>query len=379
MSLTRYRLGDLVSKYDKKIENPNLTVNDVSGINSNKEFFEPSKQVGNDTSKYKVVPIGYFATNLMHVGRDIVLPVALNHSHKQKIVSPAYTVFRINTENKILKEYLFMCINSIEKDRYFWFFTDASIRDGLSWNDFCDIEIDLPPLHVQKKYGDIYMSILQNQENYERGLEDLSLALTSTIDQLKKISKKENLRNFLYQSENKNTMDQYSFDSVRGISTEKEFIKSKSNLKNVNLRNYRIVKPGEFGYVTVTSRNGEKISLALNESNNSYLCSATYIIFGIKDREILNPQFLKLLLSREEFDRYARFNSWGSARETFNWDDLCDVVIPVPNIEVQESMANLYKVYRKRKEINEHLKQEIKNICPILVKGAIEEAMREED
>ena len=141
MGLNKVKIGTFVELYSEACGIPNLTVNDVSGVNREKEFFEPSKQVGVDTSKYKVVPPNYFACNLMHVGRDVVLPIALNHSGKNKIVSPAYTVFRITDETIILKEYFFILLNSEERDRYFWFHTDSSIRDGMEWNVFCDVEI----------------------------------------------------------------------------------------------------------------------------------------------------------------------------------------------------------------------------------------------
>ena len=80
------------------------------------------------------------------------------------------------------------------------------------------------------------------------------------------------------------------------------------------------------------------------------------------------------ICSRAEFDRYARFNSWGSARETFDWDEMCDVKIPIPDIHVQRAIAEMYSVYIQRKDINERMKVQIKGLCPILIKGAMEEA-----
>ena len=80
-----------------------------------------------------------------------------------------------------------------------------------------------------------------------------------------------------------------------------------------------------------------------------------------------------LFLTRSEFDRYARFNSWGSARETFNFEDMCDVKIPIPDIQVQKAIADIYNVYIARKEINERLKEQIKKLCPVLIKGSLEE------
>lgn len=88
------------------------------------------------------------------------------------------------------------------------------------------------------------------------------------------------------------------------------------------------------------------------------------------------PEYLSMFFNRTEFDRYARFHSWGSARETFTWDDLIKVEIPIADITVQKSIADIYKVYKERKGINEKLKAQIKDICPILIKGSIEEAKK---
>ena len=80
-----------------------------------------------------------------------------------------------------------------------------------------------------------------------------------------------------------------------------------------------------------------------------------------------------MFFNRKEFDRYARFNSWGSAREIFTWNDLIEVEIPIPDIKIQKSIAEIFAVYNERKSINERLKAQIKDICPILIKGSLEE------
>lgn len=144
-------------------------------------------------------------------------------------------------------------------------------------------------------------------------------------------------------------------------------------MKDVNLAPYLLIQPNEFAYVTVTSRNGGKISIALNDTGRTHICSSSYVVFRSKNIEELLPQYLMLFLSRNEFNRYARFRSWGSARETFNWEDMCDIQIPIPDIEVQKSIAKMYTVYNRRKKINEQLKAQIKNICPILIRGSLEE------
>ncbi len=136
---------------------------------------------------------------------------------------------------------------------------------------------------------------------------------------------------------------------------------------------YYVVVPNEFAYVTVTSRNGQKISIALNESNDSYICSSSYVVFRSKDESTLFPRYLMLFFSRPEFNRYARYNSWGSARETFDWEEMCNVEIPIPDIKVQKAIAEIYSVYIERKAISEKLKAQIKDICPILIKGSLKE------
>lgn len=135
--------------------------------------------------------------------------------------------------------------------------------------------------------------------------------------------------------------------------------------------------PSEFAYVTVTSRNGEKISLAYNDSDDTYICSSSYIVFSVNDESVLLPSYLAMLLERNEFNRYARFHSWGSARETFDWDEMCAVEIPIPDISIQKDIVDIFNVYKERKNINERLKSQIKDICPILIKGSIEEARKE--
>ena len=100
------------------------------------------------------------------------------------------------------------------------------------------------------------------------------------------------------------------------------------------------------------------------------------MVFKIINTKKLLPEYLSMLFERREFDRYARFHSWGSARETFDWDEMCDVEIPVPDIKIQQDIVDIFKAYNARKEIAVKLKAQIQNICPILIKGSIEEGMK---
>ena len=185
-------------------------------------------------------------------------------------------------------------------------------------------------------------------------------------EKIGKYIQKKNVRNV----DNKNT-------HVVGLSTKKEFREAQSRVNRNELGNYKIVRSCEFAFVPTTDT-WKVLAFALNNFNEDVVVSPIYEVFSV-DTNIIFPEYLSIWLSRGEFDRYARFNSWGSARENFSFENMCDVEIPIPDIEIQKSIANIYTVYQTRKSINEKLKSQIKNICPILIKGAIEEAQREAD
>jgi type I restriction enzyme S subunit len=144
-------------------------------------------------------------------------------------------------------------------------------------------------------------------------------------------------------------------------------------MEDVKLDTYKIVKPNQFAYVSDTSRRGDKISLALNDSEHTYLVSSISTVFSVRG---LLPEYLFLFFRRDEFDRYTRFHSWGSAREVFSFDDMKEVKIPIPDISVQQAIVDIFNAYNKRKTMAEKLKIQMKNICPVLIRGALEEAAK---
>ena len=371
MGLTKYKIGELISVIDERND---IGIREFYGININKEFMPTAANTeGLDETKYKIVRKNRFVYSGMQTGRDKCIRISMYTEDIPILVSPAYTTFEVTALGTVIPLYFFMKFLTKEKDRYGAFCSDGSIRSNLDWNVFCDIEIELPSLEVQQKYVAVYNAMLSNQKSYERGLEDLKLVCDAYIDELRRKLPHEKLGNYISLCDEKNDNLEYGLDSVRGISIEKKFIDTKANMEGVSLKPYSIIKPNEFAYVTVTSRNGEKISLARNDSKQLYLCSSSYIVFKINNENEILPAYLSMLFEREEFNRYSRFNSWGSARETFDLEEMQEVRIPIPNIEIQKDIVNIFEVYNTRKEINEKLKAQIKDICPILIKGSIEE------
>lgn len=342
MGLTKYKFGELIELTNEKNANGLYGEDDAIGVNIDKIIMPMRGNLEKkDFSNFHLVPPRHFAYNPRGSRK---LGIGFNDTEKTFIITFNDNVFRIKetAKKKILDTYLFMYLCRKEWDRYAEFISWGSSTEVFDWNIFCEEEIFLPPIQIQQKYVDVYNAMLENQKSYERGLDDLV----------------------------------YGLDAVRGISIEKRFIYTKANMEGVSLKPYAVVKPDEFAYVTVTSRNGEKISLARNNSDETYICSSSYIVFKVDDTNTLLPAYLSMLFERSEFNRYSRFNSWGSARETFDWEEMKNVLIPIPNIEIQQDIVNIFEAYNTRRDINEKLKAQIKDICPILIKGSIEEARK---
>lgn len=366
-------IGDYIKLAEEK--NSNLITTNLLGINITKNFMPSVANIsGVDLSKYKLIRKNQFSTNIMHVGRDERLPVALYKDEKPSIVSPAYKVFEVTDEEEILPDYLMMLFQRPEFDRLTWYYCDSSVRGGLDWDRFCEIELPIPSIDEQKKYVAIYQGLLNNQRTYEQSLDDLQLICDGYIENLIQKEEHKKLGDYIRESDKRN--NDLKIDNLLGISVNKVFIPSRSNQETLNLSNYKVVEPRQFSYVTVTSRNGEKISIALLDGESG-LVSSTYIVFDVIDKNILLPEYLYLWFKRKEFDRYARFNSWGSARETFDWKDMCEVKLPIPDIKVQEAIVKIYHTLETRKRINTQLKETIKPLCPILMRGVIESLEKE--
>ena len=144
-------------------------------------------------------------------------------------------------------------------------------------------------------------------------------------------------------------------DRLLGLSITKQFIPSIANTTGTDMSTYKIVLPRQFGYVPVTSRNGDKITIALYEGESPCIISQAYVVFEVIDETELLPEYLMMWFRRPEFDRYARFKSHGSAREVFEWSEMCEVMLPVPPIEEQRKIVAEYQAIEKRIENNRHL------------------------
>ena len=371
MGLTK--LGLYIEQSDFRNADSLYGADSVVGLSTQKQIINTKADLaGVNLSSYKLMPPKAFAYVPDTSRRGDKVSLAYNTSNETYLVSSISVVFFVRDNSDLLPDYLYMYFNRPEFDRYARYNSWGSARETFSWEEMCDIDIDLPDIAIQQKYVDIYNAMLENQRCYESALEDLKLVCDAYIEELNKDYQSVTIGQFIFQRDLRND-GSLGVSSVRGISTGKEFINTKADMEGVGLNNYKVVAPGQFAYVPDTSRRGDKISLALNTSENTYLVSSISIVFDTQ-KDVLLPEYLMLFFGRSEFDRYARFHSWGSARETFDWSEMCDVQIPIPDIKIQQYIVNIYTAYLLRKEINEQLKAQVKNVCPILIKGSLEEA-----
>jgi type I restriction enzyme, S subunit len=157
-------------------------------------------------------------------------------------------------------------------------------------------------------------------------------------------------------------------DLLLGVSIQKKFIPSIANTVGTDMSTYKIVRRNQFAYGPVTSRNGDKISIALLEGLEEAIVSQAYITFEVTDPAKLNPEYLMMWFRRPEFDRYARFKSHGSAREIFDWSELCSTLLPVPSIEKQREIVAEYNTVKNRIELNNQLIQKLEETAQAIYK-----------
>lgn len=368
MALKKIKIGSLITECNEK--NSDDIDYPFFGINIDKEFMPSVAATDSvDRSKYKIVKKGTFVFSGMQTGRDCCIRIGMYEKDDIVLVSPAYTTFIVSSP-LIIPEYLFMYFRSSEKDRYGAFLSDGSIRSNLDWNVFCDIELELPSIDIQRKYVEIYKGMVDNQIAYEIGLEDLKLVCDGFVENLKKTVSTKLIGQFIVELSKKNDG---TITLAQGVDVNLQFIPAKREAEDKE--SGKIVHNGEFAFNKVVKCNGTKLPIALRKGPTCFI-SGSYTVFKVTDENKLIPEYLMLWMSREETQRKCGFNAWGSTRDVLPFEELCQLEIPYPSIQVQKAIVDIYNSYMMRKDVNEQLKQQIKNICPILIKGAVEEELR---
>ena len=364
------RLGDYIEQCDERNTSMKYSSSDVMGMTITKDIIPTKANIdGNDLSKFKIVAPDEFIFNPRTHGKRIGL--GLNSTNKSFLISWNNIAFKIVQKERLLPIYLYLYFNRDEWDRYACFNSWGSSTEVFSWMELCRMMIPLPSVTEQQKVVNAWRAFREIKVQNEAKAAPLMQLCQSYIQELKHKYPMQEIGPYIEEYDERNSNEAYGLDDVRGISIEKKIIDTKANMDGVKLSPYKVFRPNTFCYVTITSRNGEKITLSLNNDNRCYIVSSSYITFRINQEDQVLPRFLYLWFCRSEFDRYARFNSWGSAREVFSFEDMKRCRIPLPPIEVQQAIVNIYKCANEAKQIAEEADRLSREVCPALLQHVI--------
>ncbi len=244
----------------------------------------------------------------------------------------------------------------------------GSAHEFFEFDEMTRVEIPVPSIKVQRKVVEAWQGLRRMKEENEKLAEPLMQLCRSYLQECKKKYPMVEIRPYVKRIDKRNTDG--SVQIVKSVSVTKEFKDTNAKVDKGNLIGYKIVMPEELSFVQTTG-NEKCLCIAVNHFGEPIVVTSVNEVFQI-DEEKLKADYLYLWCCRPEFDRYARFNSWGSARETFNWADMCRVKIPLPPIEVQQAIVDVYRCANEAKKIAEAADRLSREICPALVRWAAE-------
>ena len=374
MELNRCVLGEFIELRENINTDLRYGVKDVRGVNNLKELMPTKADIsGRDLSKFQIVYPGEFVFNHRTSRNGSKFSIAFNDCGKPVICTEDYVVFRIKeiSPKRLLPEWLYMYFNRPEFDRYVITNSWGSSTEFYNWEDICAIKMILPPVSVQQKYVKTYKALLENQHAHEQGLIDLKMIIDATVERAKKLNVEKT--KFLLGEVIEQRREKYDGTDmpIRGVSKD-GFIEPKQKDADLHLYNQYYL----YDFVFNPARM-EINSIALNTLYEKACCSSLYEVFYVKRTDMVLPEYLNLLLKRTEFARWCEYVGWGSAREYCRVDTISQYPVCVPPISMQKNVIELYNAYVSRKDVVTKLREIIKDICPILIKGSIDEARME--
>lgn len=357
------KLGELLEVADEY--NSNGLKLQFFGVNKDKQFMPTiANTEGLNPTKYKIIRKNIFVFSGMQTGRDMCIRFALYTDDNPVLLSPAYTLLRVKDESIIIPEYLFIYFLSSERDRLGAFYSDASVRANLELYRFFQMEIPLPAIEVQREYVAAYRSLQQLAEQNEALAAPLQEACNAFVIDCKEKYQYVKLGELISECTEKNRDYQYAPNDARGVYCDGTFGDTRANLSKSDLSSYKIVHKGDFAY----SNRINIGSIALN-IDKDLIVSPSYTVFKIVSNKILE-KFLFILFRRKEFLRSTLFFAIGTIKDEFTFENMKEVKIPLPPIEVQRSIVALYNCAEEARAIAKEAREQLKILAPAMVQRA---------
>ena len=364
--VSKVRIGRYIFECDNR--NKDNHSYPVIGINRDKAFMPTvANMEGIDIRKYKTVEKGTFVFSGMQTGRDICIRIGLYDEDIPALVSPAYTTFTID-EDAFLPEYFFMFFNRSESDRYGWFISDSSVRANLDWPRFLDIEIPKPSKEYQQKVVNVWKAFKEIKAQNEAKAAPLMQLCQSYIQELKHKYPLCELGDYIEESNERNKDGSLNANDLMGVCSEGTFIKSIANTQGLVFNNYKVVHEGDFAY----SNRINVGSIALRYGDDCII-SPSYAVFRVKPESagVLLKEYLAIWFRRSEFLRSTLFFAYGTIKDDFSHREMCRARIPLPPIDVQRAIVNIYKCANEAKQIAAEADRLSRVVCPALIQHII--------
>ena len=296
--------------------------------------------------------------------------ITYNNEFDKAICSSLYEIFYVKRTDILLPEYLNIFIKRDEFARKCWFEAIGSARNYFRIADLSDFYITLPDISTQQKYVDVHLGLQKNLTTYQSKIDDLKTVCEGYIDKLKENCEKVKIGELLELVDNRNSEMKYT--GVQGININKTFFPTVADIDENSRQNYKIVEHNQFAFSGMQTGRDKCIRIALNEEKTPVIVSPAYTVLKLKNDSVLS-HYIMLWFSRKEIDRYGWFASDGSIRSNLDIERFLDMKIPLPDISIQREIVNIHKCHIERKAIAEKLKEQLKNICPVLIRGSLNE------
>ena len=369
MELNKVRLGDFIEVSTANNKTLRYGSDLIRGVTTEGFLRDPKGDVRSvDLAPYKIVRQNAFVYNPSRLDLGSIARC----TEELCIVSHLYIVFYLNAAGlrAIDPAWLYMYLRRSEFMREVTFRNFGSQRPEFNFKKMSDIELPLPPIEAQRKYVAIYEAMLANQRAYEKGLDDLKLTCDALLDRCKKSKTWEPVGKHLREVDVRNADGKC--DVAYGINIKKEFMLSKAS--SDDLLKYKLVKPGQIACNLLHVGRDASYPIAVNETGSCIAVSPAYSVFIASNTDM--ALFLMAWFSRAEIGRNGWFICDDSIRGSMAIDRFLSCEIPIPDGKTLKAIAELRTAYWARARINVYLKAQLKDICPILIRGSVEEASR---
>lgn len=361
-------LGECIEQTEKRNYDLFYGSDDVVGMTITKQIIPTKADVENtDLTKFLIVSPREFVYNPRTHGKKIGL--GFNNTDKTVMISWNNISFKVKDTKldiSVMPEYLYILFCRDEWDREACYRSLGSSTEVFSWGEMCDMKIPLPSIEVQQELVDTYNGLKVLAEQNEALIKPLTDACQAYIVDCKRNYPEVELGEYIEECKIKNNENIYGVNELQGVTSNSIFDKSKADTNGLSFDNYKIVHINEFAYNPSRINIG---SIAM-QTKSTCIISPMYIVFKLLS-ELILPDYLQILFSRKEFQRSTLFYAMGSVRDTFDFNLMKEVKVPLPPHNVQQAIVDIYICAEEAKKIANDAREKMKNLCPALVQRAI--------